>query len=59
MRHCPHMYIRAALFTATTTMAPNTSARVRWPVATKTQRPMPRPAPEGPVPGPLAVRQTP
>jgi hypothetical protein len=35
MRHCPHMYIRAALFTATTTMTPNTSARVRWPVATR------------------------
>lgn len=34
MRHCPHMYIRAALITATTTMTPNTSARVRWPVAT-------------------------
>jgi len=35
MRHCPHMYIRATLITATTTMTPNPSARVRWPVATR------------------------
>ena len=29
MRHCPHTYIRTALIT---TMTPNTSTRVRWPV---------------------------
>src|SRR5829696_5313633 len=55
MRHCPHTYIRTALIT---TMTPNTSARVRWP-GPPGPRPTRRPAPEEPLPGPLAAQQTP